>query len=325
MAYNQTTGDKLKTFVAYMPENARGSYSNITSNADKIPSKVESEGGSPVGLTYLLVDLDYETVDGMIENAKYKIYLGGDAAGDMNLLANTQYNVTTYLYGANTADTRITVTGIFNPTVKGNGSLNNKVKPLANSYIIDASSSKVDFVLPLVQARNGWRYVDNTLATKGETANYVETFDAITKNNQWSIVTEWKTLQNGSNVTGSVVTNSEITTASDNAEESVVQYAKGYKYYVKVSSSSTIANGNNYVIALKDNNGKIWWTWHLWFTDYNPDAADGSKKGQTHKYFSEAFTTAGLYYNKKMMDRNLGATIVGVNDATSWKVAGRSR
>jgi hypothetical protein len=60
-----------------------------------------ANAGNAAGLTYILVDLDYETEEGAVMNAKYTIDLGGDAQGDMNLLANTQYTVTTYLYGAN--------------------------------------------------------------------------------------------------------------------------------------------------------------------------------------------------------------------------------
>jgi hypothetical protein len=303
--YNQTTTDKLKSFVAYVPENARGSYTSITSNKDKTPAKVEEAGGSSIGLTYILVDLDYETDEGVIEQATYKIYLGGDANGDMNLLANVQYNVTTYLYGANTADTRITVTSIFNPAPKDESTLKNAILPLANSYIINPSNySSETVVLPLIQARNGWRYIHATLKAEGDEIDYIGNFDTMIAGD-WTIKTLWKTWSGTDiNVTGALPGTGEVTTASSDTD----------RYYAKLSGLSTLPLGNNCVIALVSTaDNKIWWTWHLWITDYNPDAT-GTKNGQTHKYFSEAFTSAGLYYNKRMMDRNLGATVTGVAD-----------
>jgi hypothetical protein len=114
----------------------------------------------------------------------------------------------------------------------------------------------------------------------------------------------WKTWNNPNVVvTGSKVSSTEIVTAS--------QDQGTWQYYAKLTIPANIPLGNNCVIALVDNNNNIWWTWHLWITDYNPDSAS-DKKGQTHKYFSEAFTPAGLYAGKRMMDRNLGATITGI-------------
>ncbi|MDR3117950.1 MAG: DUF4906 domain-containing protein [Mediterranea sp.] len=318
--HNQTTGSKLASFTAYMPENARGSYLEITSNKDKIPNKVGAankgtDDNNLVGWTYLLVDLDYETAEGTIMNVKYKIYLGGDNAGDMNLLANTQYNVTTYIYGEGAAvgtpnhDTRITVTSIRDPRIKTN-TKNLDIQPMANSYIINPGSTSAIFTIPLTQARNGWRYIDNVLKAGGISANYTSDFDTEIAKKDWKIETLWRTWGSGNgstNVEGAVA---DGITTEDNISET---------YYATLSfptgaNAIPTAAGNNCVIVLKDNSGKVWWSWHLWFTDYDPTAdVVANRKGQTHKYFSEAFTTAGLYYDKRMMDRNLGATIFNVD------------
>jgi len=302
--HNQAS-DKLTNFIGYMPENARGSYTNITNNKMKIPKNIETEANR-VGLSYLLVDLDYETSDGVIKNATYRIYLGGDAAGDMNLLGNTQYNVTTYIYGDGSGttdvDTRITVSDVFNPVVTGNPG-NNSLQDAANSYIINTTTVNTDkpnFTIPLTQARSGWRYIQSSLRVEGDTNDYIAEFDNMIKNG-WTIETLWKTWQ-GSNVTGAVATG--IETGSGESTN---------RYYATLTIPSDIPVGNNCVIALKDNAGTIWWTWHLWITDYDPDNTT-TKNGQTHTYFGDAFSSVGLYYNKKMMDRNLGATMTGLAD-----------
>jgi len=300
--HNQTTSDKSFYFMAYMPENARGSYT-IASNKDKMPKSITE--ANRTGLTYILVDLDYVTSTGITKNVTYRIYIGGDDKGDMNLLSNTQYNVTTYVYGDNNTDTRIEVTSLFDPTPSAGSNIT--VQDLANSYIINSStvnSQKPGFTIPLAQARNGWRYIHSTLSATGDNTDYTLAFDNMVKGS-WTIETLWKTWTGGSNITGVKTTSGEVSTPNNSAND----------FFAKLTIPTGL-NGNNAVIALKDGSGNIWWTWHLWFTDYNPDAAAGSMNGQTHTYFSEAFTTAGLYYGKRMMDRNLGAMITGVQDGS---------
>ena len=63
------------------------------------------------------------------------------------------------------------------------------------------------------------------------------------------------------------------------------QYNGGYVYF---KTNDTFTEGNA-VIAAKDSDGTVLWSWHIWMTD--------QPKGQT--YFKNAGT---------MMDRNLGAT-----------------
>jgi hypothetical protein len=306
--------NKSKGFLADIPENARGSYNEIKKNADKIPQKINDPVfetlDKRLGLTYIWVNLEYETSKGKVGEASYKIYLGGDAAGDMNLLANTQYNITTYLYGIGQSDTRITIGNTFDPTVTG-GTEESKVKPLANSYIVNNDD---DFIIPLVQARSGWRYIDNTFRLKSEETNYTDQFDAMITSGNWEIVTLWRTWQDDThNVTGAVVNDTEVETD---------ELSDGYKYYAKITIPNGISLGNNCVIALREMAGDkiIWWTWHLWFTDYNPDnlvsGENGVTGGQIHKYFSEAFTPSGVYDGKRMMDRNLGATVTGVGNGS---------
>ena len=56
-------------------------------------------------------------------------------------------------------------------------------------------------------------------------------------------------------------------------------------------SFNTTSNPGNALIALKDAADNILWSWHIWSTDYNPDATGGTD----------------TYGSVIMMDRNLGA------------------
>lgn len=85
----------------------------------------------------------------------------------------------------------------------------------------------------------------------------------------------------------------------------------------------------NFVFSVNDKNGDPLWTWHLWFTDYDPDtiAAQnigniiagedmayeyGDYEGAVHRYKDDPSLKgddavwAGIYANKFIMDRNIG-------------------
>lgn len=75
---------------------------------------------------------------------------------------------------------------------------------------------------------------------------------------------------------------------------SKVLFSEGY---IKINTADIFKKGNA-VIAAKDYNGNIVWSWHLWFTDIP----------QEQKYYNNAGT---------MMDRNLGATSTKPGDEES--------
>ena len=279
------------TYVAYIPENARGSYDDkIKVNKEKRPSScgVDNEKDDKC-FTYILVDLDYAMADGTAKKATYRIYLGGNSTGDMNLLRNTQYNVTTNFYGANIADTRISV--IDAPDI---------ILDAANCYMIDMSTGvNKNFIIPLSQVTKGWAKIVEYDKTQETTATQVA---EMLKSGKWEIKTLWKSWK-GSNITGTKVT--DISADNLNAALSI---------------PADIKNGNNAVVELvsTENINNVYWSWHLWFTDYKPNkSTDAERKGQVHKYLSTAFTAGNKYANKCMMDRNLGATITGITGPIS--------
>lgn len=75
----------------------------------------------------------------------------------------------------------------------------------------------------------------------------------------------------------------------------------------------------NALVCVKNAEGEIMWSWHLWVTDYNPtyDAAPVAgqyvypvSNGYVHRYAGAIWET-GVMQNKYIMDRNLGARTAG--------------
>ena len=285
------------TYVAYIPENARGSYDGITDNVDKRPSKCdnsisEEDEKTDKSYTYILVDLNYAMPDGVGRRATYKIYLGGNGTGDMNLLRNTQYNVTTRLRGVNKADTRIEIV-----TDETSGSTVTVLDP-ANCYMIDMSdvANGSQFIIPLSQVTKGWEKI-----TSADYDNSTETLalktkvEDMLKSGKWEIKTLWKTWDGPTNVKGTIA-------AGSTANNPIA----------RLNIPASVKNGNNAVVELVSTEDKqVYWSWHLWFTDYKPnESTDAERKGQVHQYSNNIFQT-GIYKNRYMMDRNLGAIATG--------------
>jgi uncharacterized protein (TIGR02145 family) len=77
------------------------------------------------------------------------------------------------------------------------------------------------------------------------------------------------------------------------------------------------ASGNVLIGVKKKGATDYLWSWHLWLTNYNPDAVASSWQedvysyavpgGAVHRYAGATWATAA-YTNKFIMDRNLGAT-----------------
>lgn len=331
-------------WVFYMPSNVRGSYDGITSNADKYPSQLKNLDSNNLNqdeasFTYLKVIVDYTTKSGAAKSATYKVYLGGDSKGDMNILNNTQYTVTTNLYGANTADTRITANDTnFDPT-DINDNMPAGVLGMANCYMIDmnaASSAKTvktlsragettgtlnktgEITIPLAQVRNGWLLIDRyDNAVKGaDQTDHVSDIEKIIKNGEYEFKLIWTTQKENGTFSGQAASFAQDGNNSD--------FSSKGNFYGKLSFKG-FSNGNSALVGIyykpkteetqEENDdatitafesGDLLWSWHIWFTDYDPDKVNES-------YCGVGFTqTNGAFYGKKMMSLNLGASMQGI-------------
>ncbi|MFI3281836.1 MAG: fimbrillin family protein [Rikenellaceae bacterium] len=86
---------------------------------------------------------------------------------------------------------------------------------------------------------------------------------------------------------------------------------------LKVTLPDGLSDGN-ILVAVRDENGNILWSWHFWITDYNPDSTPdllaslyggGSYvyivlNGYVHKYDGDLWS--GDYANSYIMGRNIG-------------------
>ena len=81
----------------------------------------------------------------------------------------------------------------------------------------------------------------------------------------------------------------------------------------RLNIPASIKNGNNAVVELVSTEDKqVYWSWHLWFTDYKPSrTGDTADNGKVHQYSNSVFQT-GIYKDRYIMDRDLGATIIDV-------------
>lgn len=161
----------------------------------------------------------------------------------------------------------------------------------SNSYILNPPAvGKRTFAIPIKQVYKYW---------KGTAAGY---------GNESSVLTgTWEVSHLWSDVTATGVT---VSTNSGSFNST----AEDGEFEVKVESSAT--NGN-YIVALKAG-GKILWSWHLWVTDYNPDAFTGPVDQAIYKYkvnggyvdrygYGNIWKPGGGYGNGVIMDRFLGA------------------
>ena len=96
----------------YLPENGRGTGTAADQTDKTAATALGGKGTAGQGdyATYIEITGDYMSNLGDIyTDTKYRIYLGGDAVEDYNLLRNTHYIVTATIWGLNDYDSRIEI------------------------------------------------------------------------------------------------------------------------------------------------------------------------------------------------------------------------
>lgn len=328
-------GDPLQ-LTAYVPEHAfDGSYSAFASSVDakKAPSTFMAgfadgfhTGAADVDRTFfphLFVEVAYTLSGGRACTARYNIYLGGADLADMSLLRNHAYSISVSLQGADSADVRIDA---IVPAKTGM-----ELQPNANCYLIHPEAlkqygeGKLRFILPIKQELDGWEYLrTNRVITQAELVPARTNFQ--TSNPQWSIVTSWRTWGGGSdnNIKYKHLTTNEIDWVSNHVQDLlgyVVDQNSKYRFVELIFPDCMMDpgffahGGHNAQIVLKASgaSGTLYWAWHLWFTDYIPGPTQAlSRSGSIMAYDGAAFAAGGQYEGMYMMDRNLGATSMGL-------------
>ena len=262
------TNIKSVSFDVYVPE-----YS-VLPNTDhekfgneEFKPEVYADGCYP---TYLQITGSFNPVSGMQKNICYDIYLGEDESTNFTLNRNIQYN--NYL----------TITGVSNHNGEDAVEVDHRVSiipsdfvyeygEVANCYIIN----KVDteYKLPAYKgAYKSGQMVKANMCTEG---THVEIVAQSNTNNV--------TFNNYGNADDPVY----FTLEKNRKGEIII----GFKI-------TAIANDSNVIIALKDDEGNIEWSWHLWFVK-------SATLGNTD--FLEIDTQEMPGSKVNMMDRNIGS------------------
>ena len=286
--------EKTSSQTFWMPANARGTRNDVNYPTYRNKNYAHSAA------TYVEFVVDNTDAN---ERLLYRAYLGGNTTNDFNLLENTNYHWTININNANyTTDPRIQLLDL-SPVISTN------LQTTSNCFMMLPGTNICFNPYKHEAGTNGW---NTHLAPDGEIA-------------QDKLITEVKVLwqSKDAGTSGDLVMGY---VASDDNHKNLVNYenlndVSKALVHVKVP----VTNGGNAVIAAYHNN-TIVWSWHLWISNYVPvgisqpiTSEDTRKKavaaaqkacaeGSVHQYRGAAWTyNTGSYYNKVIMDRNLGA------------------
>ena len=282
-------------YSCWVPANVRGTNPAATSNAYRIKSN------APTGSSYIRFISVMDGVGNENKKLDYRIYLGGKESTDFNLYENTNYiyNVTFNHTGLPINDHRVT---IVDPIPASQG--NNNLVPTANCFMV-APGGAFCFD-PFVFQQNG-NSIDNTILqgwASGEGGiAYVKVL--------------WQTKEDGDTgepvlgIVNSDTDHSNIVEIKKNDGSSVsasntLTGKENGLIYCRIASNTTGGSG---VIAAYNSSDKILWSWHIWVTDYKPDATGSASVYEPANKRKQLYVSSSNRNTSPMMDRNLGAFI----------------
>lgn len=273
----ETENENERLFSFYAPVNMRG---NTDCTNPAIKGSYNPEGLA----TYVFIDATYK-VDDVDVPISYTFFLGSDLTSNFDLAPNYSYtyNVDLKSRGNALVDARIDDMGPRDFSQPG--------VERANSYIVNPPSIdgyKREFRFPVDRVNEFWGnqgYENNT--------NYV-----ISAGRAWTAFLIWDDFDFFGSGCEFIKT-----TGTGPADYFAIKVPRGVS--------------GNAVVGVKVNDSEyILWSWHLWITDYNPDAAHQAAVAGRYRYPVEGGSlvrmegtmwTTGVLKDGFMMDRNLGA------------------
>ena len=284
----QVPADQITSgsYSCWIPANVRGSNPNATSQAYRIKSN------APTGSSYIRF-ISVMNGEGN-ENKKldYRLYLGGKETTDFNLYGNTDYSYTATFAHTQLPvnDLRVTIVDPVSASVDNHNFVNT-----ANCFMV-APGGAFNFN-PYKYTQNG-AVVDNTVLQGWCNTDNVKI---------QSVKILWQTLENGDvgdPVLGTVNSSTDHTNIVDLTDGT--DFGKA-RIYCRVAPNTTGGSG---LIAAYDGlngTGNILWSWHIWVTDYNPEATGSATVLTPVNKRKLKFTYNTTIQQPPMMDRNLGA------------------
>ena len=271
-------------FTFYLPRNLRGTNMSLDEEGKNVDA--------PNHATYLeVMATDADTGSPL----RYRFYIGKNMVNDFNVVPNYHYSLTVnFTNGGNQyTDSRIEDLGTVFLTE-------------SNSYMIHPLSidAQAIYAIPLSRINRFW-----TSDAGKECPDYQNyTLDSST---QWEAEVIWQDCDRRVINFCSSEGEYEIGNTSYSGQ------GPGYLYFKPTRAAYD--NPCNVIIGVKRKGAAAsegyMWSWHLWMTDYDPDEdvggwVDGKyvypvEGGEVHRY--AGIYWVNNYYNKYMMDRNLGA------------------
>jgi len=291
-----TAGDLTANgFSCWMPRNVRGTV-NIT-----MPT-LRGRQMAPKGSSYLC----FVAVSTTNRNQKlmYYVYLGANATSDFNVRDNTNY--TYHITFNHSNGEQVTETDARVEYLNGisASASNNSPVPTANCFMVEpggsfnfdpfvfqtkANPSGSNALLKEWCKTNGICKVKLLWQTKEQGDIGAPVMGYANSNTDHSNIVDIKCVDGNGNV-------DETKNILDNPANDVDQC----RIYCRVAAGTTGGSG---LIAACDKDGKILWSWHVWVTDYRPDATGNASVLDDPNKRKLKLAASQL----PMMDRNLGA------------------
>ena len=270
---------------------------SVAVEADKIvvtPMSLKAAGvllayaDSKVGLTSLVnITVEAEGVDVVDEPFNAEVdYMAQDDAVTAHVVSNVEFDtkpVDEWIHVVSVKAQAYTITFSLDPNTTGE----------IRTGKVNLTKKGTDTVIQTITiAQDKMSLGPKNLSKKGPANSYMVTaagdymFWAVKGNSDQSVgevakaEIVWETYNNAEEVTANSVI-AEVSYAND---------------YILFSTPETLKPGNA-LIAAKDANGKILWSWHIWIPA------------------TEVTTITSSIYNAPLMDRNLGALVVATADA----------
>ena len=272
-----------KKYTRWIPANVRGTNNESNSALYRI------KANAPTGSSYASFIAGHKT--DIKKKLNYRLYLGGPAYTDFNLYGNTDYEYTISFKhkGLPVDDRRVTIIDPIPASQK-----NENLLPTANCFMV-APGGAFCFN-PYIYSQNG-NEIPNDLLQGWCKDSRIQ-----------SVKVLWQTKENGD--VGDPVLG-VINSPTDHTN--IVDLENGNSFddariYCRVAPNTTGGSGLIAAYDDVDGKGKILWSWHVWVTDYAPDAT-GNESVDEPKKRKLKFTYNLNSDNDQlpMMDRNLGA------------------
>ncbi|EXZ02746.1 DUF4906 domain-containing protein [Bacteroides fragilis] len=280
---------KGNSYSCWIPANVRGE--SPAANSDLQRTKANAPKGSSF-LNFVAVN----TTDPK-KKLDYRVYIGGKTSSDFSLNNNTEYSyaVSFSHTGIPTNDKRVT----YIDPVPASENNDNPV-PTANCFMV-APGGGFCFD-PLAYQSDGTEKTNETLKGWCQGGGIVK------------VKLLWQTKEDGDigepvmGIVNSAEDHTNIVDIKRTDGKAVGQNPvtdKGQcRIYCRVAPGTTGGSG---VIAAYDSSDKILWSWHVWVTDYHPDATGNVDVQEPLTKRKLKFTYGNHPDQRPMMDRDLGA------------------